>query len=190
MWSRDPLGPRVEKQLFRIRTGTFYTSELYARIKWLPSRYMWTCPCCEEQTPETIDHMLFECAAWSIPRQRFLSRCGRLWPGAGLSGDKLSRVVGDYPTSLAAVGLAKAFAEAKLDWEREHVLSRGWVRARRPMWDFLCDIWPRRQRLLDPLIDVCKSAMQSTALPDPRVEAPSGRTGVHCHRGTSGRPQR
>lgn len=154
-------------------------------MRWLPRRYRKVCPCCDQKVPETIEHILWDCKAWAKPRQSMFSRCGQLWKGFAGTSNKLERVVGDYPDTLDSVGLAKSFSEAKTDWEREHIMSRGWVRARKPIWRFLGAIWQARKRILDPIIDTYKLAMRKAPLHSPRVEAPSGRTGVHCHRGNS-----
>ena len=96
---------------------------------------------------------------------------------------QVARILGEYPASPALVGLGEAYELAEHRWEKEHVLSRGWIRARIPLWNFLSEMLPRRMARLRPIIDayrVCCPITRSDGVTSgsPRVEARAGMTGV------------
>jgi hypothetical protein len=62
------------KLLAQCRTNGLLTGEFLGKS--LDEKYRrWAteCPCCRQQTPETLDHFLWSCAAWNGPRARLLA---------------------------------------------------------------------------------------------------------------------
>ncbi len=61
--------------LAQMRSGAFLTSRRLSQMGLLPARYLRACPCCEVDEPETIEHILLECKAWSVARAELLRIC-------------------------------------------------------------------------------------------------------------------
>ncbi len=38
-----------------------------------PERYVRLCPCCRNQTPDSLEHLLLYCPRWCSEREKFLS---------------------------------------------------------------------------------------------------------------------
>jgi hypothetical protein len=51
--------------LTKFRVGAIWTAPRLATIGWLPEVYTHQCPCCNSGVPETYQHILTECTAWS-----------------------------------------------------------------------------------------------------------------------------
>lgn len=58
----------------RLRLGAMTFGPQLVRAKELGGEYRTKCPCCGEDAPETLEHFLFDCAAWASDRERFLRR--------------------------------------------------------------------------------------------------------------------
>ena len=178
-----PQGPYIEKMFLRIRVNQFWTAERLCSINYLPAEFENKCPFCFDPVPETVHHMLLVCRQWRQARRPFIRDMRRMMPAVFEHEPKVARILGEYPASPALVGLGEAYELAEHRWEREHVLSRGWIRARIPLWNFLSVMLPRRMAMLRPIIDahrVCCPTTQSDGvnLGDPRVEARAGMTGA------------
>lgn len=175
LWNTFGGGSTVERQYLRMRAGTFWTAERYAKIGWLPEQFRHSCPLCGATCPEDMDHYLFECSRWSEARKEFLFQVDRLFPGCLTEPDRALRVLGMHPTNLTVVGLAKAEAAATERWEKVQVLRRGWVRARAPIWRFLARTLPFRWGKLSGLLEGVNQQNNSSS------QSHHGRTGADSH---------
>jgi hypothetical protein len=178
-----PQGPNIEKMFLRIRVNQFWTAERLCSINYLPIEFKNKCPFCLDPVPENVHHMLFVCRQWRHARRPFIRDMKRLMPTVFGQEPQVARILGEYPASPALVGLGEAYELAEHRWEKEHVLSRGWIRARIPLWNFLSEMLPRRMARLRPIIDayrVCCPITRSDGVTSgsPRVEARAGMTGV------------
>lgn len=59
--------------LFQCRTRCFWTAQKLAIAKVIRHNYRTKCPCCRNNVPETIEHMLTECLRWSEQRKTLYS---------------------------------------------------------------------------------------------------------------------
>ena len=60
--------------LIKLRIGSWWGAHRYAKLGFINPEYANKCPfCMSENTPETAQHMLFECAAWQYYRQGVIS---------------------------------------------------------------------------------------------------------------------
>lgn len=166
LWSKFGGDARIERGLWRLRSGTFWTAPRLVKIGWLPSRFKDECPCCKEKTPETIDHYLFVCKKWADARKPFVLRAEYLFPGIMEDANRTMGVLGRHPVSLSAVNLAEAEANAEEPWEVEHTIRRGWIRARGPLWGFLVATLQERKSIWKPFM-----TNKSSVFCDPRVDA-------------------
>lgn len=174
LWHHYGGGPKVERQFFRMRVGQFWTARKYAEIGWLPERYLDDCPFCASNVREDLDHYLFVCPRWAEARVEFNYFVEKYFPDVLGMPDRALRVLGTHPVNLSVVGLAAQAAAALLQWEKVHVLRRGWIRARAPLWKFLARTLPSRWKELSPLVD-------RTNQKDSSSQSQDGMTGAESH---------
>ena len=160
LWERLGGDAFVERALWSIRNGSFWTARRLASIGFLPNRYRHHCPFCEQPTPETIDHFIFECGKWKEARMKLLRRISVIFDSSVVNdvSNRVLRVLGDHPVDLASVGLAIAKEQAVEQWEIRHVTRRGWIRARAPIWEYLVSTVNQRSRWISPLINAHHNA--------------------------------
>ncbi|PVU86562.1 hypothetical protein BB561_006662, partial [Smittium simulii] len=60
--------------VFKIRNGTYWTAQRYAKSGFIEKRYIEECPFCRNIAPETIEHMLLECSRWQALRADILAQ--------------------------------------------------------------------------------------------------------------------
>ena len=56
------------ESIFKMRTGAFASGKRLALIGYIDQCYRTSCPFCELQVPETLEHLLLECSRWSETR--------------------------------------------------------------------------------------------------------------------------
>ena len=55
--------------LVQARVGAYVTGPFMARAKIIPRRYANYCPFCEDDAPETLEHILLSCRSWAAQRE-------------------------------------------------------------------------------------------------------------------------
>ncbi|PVU98120.1 hypothetical protein BB561_000108 [Smittium simulii] len=69
--------PELKKYInyvFKIRNGTYWTAQRYAKSGFIEKRFIEECPFCRNIAPETIEHMLLECSRWQALRADILAQ--------------------------------------------------------------------------------------------------------------------
>jgi len=150
LWERHGGDAYVEKKFFDMRLGHMWTGHRLASINYLPQRYLTECPVCHADTPETVDHILFECATWEEPRVAFLESIDILFPGLIADrGRRVMGVFGRHPVSLTSVGLD----ENPPVEEEEAIKRRAWILARAPTWVFMSETMRKRSGIISEIIE-------------------------------------
>lgn len=151
LWGKFGGNPKLERYFWQLRHGSFRTAASLSKMGWVDKKYSKFCPMCETSAPETIDHYLFVCQRWDTERAMFLRRACYMFPSLRDSRNRVMKVLGRHPCTLASVNLADAYAEATEPWQKLHIKRRGWIRARGPLWGFLVDTNQKRQGILAKL---------------------------------------
>lgn len=48
-----------------------YTADTVARLGLIPNKFRTSCPFCLAEEPESLKHMIADCARWGVSRERF-----------------------------------------------------------------------------------------------------------------------
>ncbi|PVU97267.1 hypothetical protein BB561_000672 [Smittium simulii] len=62
------------KYVLKIRNGTYWTAQRYAKSGFIEKRFIEECPFCRNIAPETIEHMILECSRWQALRADILAQ--------------------------------------------------------------------------------------------------------------------
>ena len=78
----------------RMRIGIFPTGKRLVYQRMLDSDFANSCPICNRPTPESLEHMFFECPSWNISRVSMLVPCFPDWEGMIQSPAAMTLAVG------------------------------------------------------------------------------------------------
>jgi hypothetical protein len=78
----------------RMRIGIFPTGKRLVYQRMLDSAFANSCPICNRQTPESLEHMFFECPSWNSFRANTLVPCFPDWENLVKSPAAMTLAVG------------------------------------------------------------------------------------------------
>ena len=173
------VGSRV---LWQLRQGHFLGAHLLARSGKVAAEFAFECPACGQSVPETLAHLLVECARWQRPRRAWLEPLWRQLGAAGLPAR--TRAVLCLGGALGRMAAPTLRALAKRRRRRAaNGVALGPGPAQRVPWvyataRFLAAVWRPRQVLLSELAaahaeEAAGAAMPLLPLPLP-LRAPGG----------------